>query len=68
MMRYQQDMLEFIQGKCETAVRDPKKFVHIWIKSSRTPCAICEGDKAKCSYYKELVAKGAIDERDVLSF
>jgi hypothetical protein len=62
MMRYPRDMLEFIQGKCEAAGTDPRKFVHIWIKSSRNPCSICDGDKTKCSYYKDLVAKGAIFE------
>ena len=65
MMRYQQDMLDFIRGKCAVVGMDPKKFVHIWIGSSRNPCSICDGDKTKCSYYKELVAKGAIVEKEI---
>ena len=64
MMRSKPDMLEFIQGKCAVVGADPKKFVHIWIRSSRNPCSICDGDKTKCSYYKELLAKGAIDEEE----
>jgi len=63
MMRYKSDMLEFIRGKCD-AVMDPRKFIHIWIKSSRNPCSICDADKSQCCYYRELVAKGAFVEEE----
>jgi len=63
MMRYRSDMLEFIRGKCE-AVMEPRKFIHDWITTDRNPCSICDTNKSKCSYYKELVAKGVVGEEE----
>jgi hypothetical protein len=63
MMRYQPDMLEFIQGKCEV-VMEPRKFVHDWIATKRNPCSVCSKDKSLCSFYKELVSKGAVGEEE----
>ena len=57
-------MLEFIKGGCEAVGTDPKTFVRIWVKSGRNPCSICDGDKTKCRYYKEIVAKGIINEEE----
>lgn len=63
MMRYQPDMLEFIQGKCE-AVMEPREFIHDWIRSSKNPCSVCDANKSECKFYKELVDRGAKGEEE----
>ena len=63
MMRYKSDMLEFVYGKCE-AMKEPRKFIHDWITTDRNPCSVCGNDKSKCSFYKELVAKGVLSEEE----
>jgi hypothetical protein len=63
MMRYQPDMLEFIQGKCKV-VMEPRKFVHDWIATKRNPCSGCNNDKSLCSFYKELADQGATNEEE----
>lgn len=64
MTHQQPDMLEFIKSECEEVGTDPKTFVRNWVKSGRNPCIICDRDKSKCRYYKELVAKGIISEEE----
>jgi len=56
-------MLEFIRGMCE-AMKEPRKFIRDWIQTNRNPCSVCGIDKVKCDLYKELVAKGAIEEEE----
>jgi hypothetical protein len=59
MMICETDILEFIQGECET-MNDPRKFVHNWIQTERYPCSVCGIDKSKCEFHKKLVKKGNI--------
>jgi hypothetical protein len=54
-------MCDFVYGDCE-AVKDPSKFVDIWITTDRNPCVVCGIVKSQCKFYKEMVVKGVFGE------
>ena len=54
-------MSDFVHGRCK-AVKEPKKFVALWMKSKGNPCLVCDMDQSNCRYYKILVDRGAIIE------
>ena len=62
-MNKKKKMCEFVFGGCKPA-KEPEWFVPVWLKTKGNPCSVCETDKSKCSFYKELVAKGTIDEEE----
>jgi len=58
-MKRKMIMSDFVHGGCK-AVKKPKEFVIIWMKSKGTPCLICDMDQSKCRYYKVLADRGTI--------
>ena len=56
-------MHDFVDGQCK-AVKEPEKFVNDWLVTDKNPCSVCGNDKSKCSFYEELVTKGAIAEKE----
>ena len=47
------NMHEFISGGCE-AVGKSSTFLDNWFETNRNPCKVCQNDKSKCAFYKEL--------------
>jgi hypothetical protein len=47
-------MCDFVHGGC-TAVKEPKGFVAIWVKSNGYPCIVCDVDHSECRFHKVRV-------------
>ena len=62
-MKRRLNMCDFVRSGCESA-KESENFLDDWFKTKRNPCSICGKDKSKCSFYKELVDKGVIDEKE----
>jgi hypothetical protein len=58
-MREKIIMCDFLHGGCE-AVKEPKGFVAIWVKSNGYPCLVCDMDRSICRFYKKLEISGAV--------
>ena len=60
-MRTKINMWEFVPHNCE-AMKEPEKFLEDWYRTESNPCSICSSDKSHCSYFKNLVERGIIDD------
>ena len=60
MESQKKNMCDYVHGNCELLWKTAK-FVSIWLKFKEYPCSVCHKDKSKCSFYKELVAKEAVN-------
>ena len=62
-MKRKTTMFDFLRGEC-AAIADSDKFIDNWFDTKMNHCSVCGEDKSKCNFYKELVAKETIDEKD----
>jgi hypothetical protein len=62
-MKKKLTMCDFVRNGCES-VKEPEKFLNDWLVTKRNPCSACGKDKSECEFYKELVRRAAIDQKE----
>ena len=62
-MKRKKNMCDFVYGGCEV-VKEPEKFIAMWLNANGNPCSVCGEDKSKCSFYRKLIENGVIAEKE----